>query len=634
MRKRLISIYIIGILAFSVYGCARTVENSFAADMESTVNAAEQEEQTTDSSMLQKEPGPEEESEYDYFNTYLPILAEYERAWEDETYNIEELQDVAGVFITLTDAKFRLGTKEKDYTLYYSMSDLMGDGMEELIIGIRGEDGIAPCFLYTGNGERVHMTDSRAWSDLVEKPTILYENGIVESTESIEYGMCRYNFYQLSIVYTSPRWVGRKELINRYFYIEDSENGTRYYKGDIVNPVTEEEFWNGIGDYESMPQIKLDWHILEGFWEPDEKDTETIVVGEERRQSEKAESEGGAESAVIEATASKEEQSEDEAEPRKDEPITVVTKMTEYYSDGSVGYQYEYEYDSAGNEVKQITYYSDEGIDGWSEYEYDSAGNEVKFISYLADGRVADWDESKYDSAGNKVMWIRYKADGSIERWYGYEYDSAGNMVKDISILPSGWVGNWYAYEYDSTGNKVKYIRYDSDGRVDHWGEYEYDDAGRLIKETSFTDNTNFYWYEYEYDSAGNKVKEVVYKKSDGDILRWDEWEYDSAGNRVKWIGYEADGSIRYWEEYEYDSAGNEVKHTWYEADGSIRYWGEYEYDSAGNLMSGIGYYGNGSVEGWNENKYEYDSAGNLTKKIEYEPNGRTEYEYITITPQ
>ena len=608
MRKGLISVCIAAILVCSIFGCARTAEETLVADTESIADAVEQVEQTTDSSVSQEESEPEEEIEHDYFNTYLPILAEYERAWEDETYTIEELQDVAGVFITLTDAKFRLGTKEKDYTLYYSMSDLMGDGVEELIIGIRGEDEIAPCFLYAGNGERIHITDSRIWSDLVEKPTKLYENGIVESTESIEYGMCRYNFYQLSFVYTSPREVGWKELLDRYFYIEDSENSIRYYKGDIANPVTEEEFWNGIGDYESMPQIKLDWHELEGFWELDEEIAGTTVIGEEHRQGEKEEAGDEAESAVIEAAASNDEEQKVEPETKKEESVTVVAKMTEYYSDGSVGYQHEYEYDSAGREVKRVTYYEDEGIDSWSENSYDSAGNEVKYISYFADGRVSGWIDRKYDSAGNTVMWISYNADGSIDKWYGYEHDSAGNTVKSISILPSGWVGNWYAYEYDSAGNAVKYIRYGSDGRVAHWGESEYDDTGKLVKETSYTDNTNFYGYEYEYDSAGNKVKEVVYKKSDGDILGWDEWEYDNAGNRVKWIEYEADGSIRYWEEYEYDSAGNETK------------W--------------IGYYGDGSVEWWHEYEYEYDSAGNLTKKIWYEPNGRTEYEYITITPQ
>ena len=296
---------------------------------------------------------------------YLPILEEYERAWEDETHTIEELQNVAGVFITLADAKFRLGTKEKDYTLYYSMSDLKGDGRKELIIGIRGEDGIAPCFLYTGEGERIHITNSRTRADLVEKPTILYENGIIESTECVKNGMYRYNFYQLNNLYTLLREIGRKELIDCYFYIEDSE----YYKGDTLNPVTEEEFWNEINDYKSMPQLKLDWHELEGFWEPDEDnpETTTTIIEEEHKQSEKVE----------------------DSESKKDEPVTVVVKETSYFSDGSIYDWKEYEYDSAGNKVKCTPCYPDGSVDYWreSEYEYDSVGNLTKKIEYEPDGR-------------------------------------------------------------------------------------------------------------------------------------------------------------------------------------------------------------------------------------------------------
>lgn len=570
MIKRLISVCSVVILLFGIYGCAQTVEETSVAETEnvseeeseSITDAAEQEEQAADSPVPQEEVEVEEEIEYDYFNTYLPILEEYERAWEDETYTIEELQNVAGVFITLADAKFRLGTKEKDYTLYYSMSDLKGDGREELIIGIRGEDGIAPCFLYTGEGERIHITNSRTRADLVEKPTILYENGIVESIECVKNGMYRYNFYQLNNLYTLLREIGRMELIDCYFYIEDSENGTQYYKGDTSNPVTEEEFWNGINDYKSMPQLKLDWHELEGFWEPDEDnpETTTTIIAEEHRQSEKAE----------------------DPESKKDEPVTVVAKETFYESDGSIDYCYEYEYNSAGNKVKCTPYYSDGSNGYWYEYEYDSAGNMVKDIRYLDDGRAAHWSEWEYDNMGNEVMWIRYKSDGSIEDCYGYEYDSAGNKVKSI------WFGHdvssyyWDEWEYDSAGREVKYIRYFYNGKVSSWSVYEYDAAGKLMKETWYNDSINFYWEEYEYDSAGNRTKSITYKKSDGTV--YSESEYDSAGNMTKYITYNADGSIGYkfegeysedyWCEYEYDSAGNLAKKIEYEPDG--RY--EYEY--------------------------------------------------------
>ena len=561
MIKRLISVCSVAILLFGIYGCAQTVEETSDAEAktvseeetESITDTAEQEELAADIPVLQEEAEVEEEIEYEYFNTtYLHILEEYERAWEDETYNIEELQNVAGVFITLADAKFRLGTKEKDYTLYYSMSDLKGDGIEELIIGIRGEDGIAPCFIYTGEGERIHITNSRTRADLVEKPTILYENGIIESTECVKNGMYRYNFYQLNNLYTLVD-IGRKKLIDCYFYIEDSENGTHYYKGDSLNPVTEEEFWSEINDYKSMPQLKLVWHELEGFWEPDEDNPETTatIIAEEHRQSEKAE----------------------DSESKKDEPVTVVAKETVYDPDGIIDY--------------------------WYENEYNSAGNMVKHIYYLDDGRAASWSKWEYDNMGNEVMWIRYKYDGSIEDCYGYEYDSAGNKVKSIWFGHNVSSYDWDELEYDSIGNAVKYIGYFSDGKVSKWGEYEYDDARKLMKKTWYNDSINFYWTEYEYDSGGNRTKSITYKKSDGTIRSWYEYAYDSEGNMTKCIEYNPDGSIKDSSEYAYGSVTHWIEDE-HEYD-TITYCVEDEYDSAGNLTKKIEYESDGS-----RREYEY----------------------------
>ena len=195
MMKRIVSVCIIGILACNIFGCAQTVKDTPAEETampeegleqseetQPTPDVAEPEGQITDSPVPQDEPEPEKEIDFDGSDTHRFILAEYERAWEDETYTVEEWQDVAGVFMTLSDPKLNA----EDYTLYYSISDLSGDGTEELIIGVQGEDRIAPCFLYTDGGERIHMTSSRAESNLVNIPTILYENGIIESTDYVK----------------------------------------------------------------------------------------------------------------------------------------------------------------------------------------------------------------------------------------------------------------------------------------------------------------------------------------------------------------------------------------------------------------------------------------------------------------
>ena len=582
MQKRLLSVYIITIVAFVSNGCSQTDADISVAETEPITNAAERDEQITDSTVLQEESESEKDIDHVVFNTYRSILEEYGRAWEDEAYTIEEWQAVAGVFKTLTDAKFQLETKEKDYELYYCMSDLTGNGAEELIIGVQDGNGIAPCFLYSAYGERIHITDSRTGDNLTEKPTILYENGMVESTECIRNGMYRYNFYQLS------KDSGEMKKIDQYFYIEDSENGTQYYRRDMGNTVTEEEFWNGIGDYESMPQMELDWNKLECFWESEEKD----------------------------------------------EPLTVMSKKIRFDIDGSVHMWEEYEYDSAGNMTKYTGYLGGDGSFWFGhEYEYNSKNKLTKDTYYGADGDIEYRNEYEYDHTGNQVKHIRYDPDDSIHMWEGYEYDSAGNQVKYTSNNADDSIRYWEEYRYNGAGNQVKCTRYDADGNINYWYEYEYDSTGNQTKTIEYRKSGDIAsWYEWEYDSAGNMTK-----KNDN-FQFVDEYEYDDAGNQTKHSHY-SDGRLHMWAVYEYDSAGNQTYGTTYNADGSIQSTQKYEYDARGNKTRAAYDYiygiptGHESEHEW-EYIWEYDSMGNLTKYMEYwwgEVFDRYEYEYITI---
>ena len=52
-------------------------------------------------------------------------------------------------------------------------------------------------------------------------------------------------------------------------------------------------------------------------------------------------------------------------------------------------------------------------ISGSYEYEYDSAGNQIKEIYYNATGRVVYRYECEYDDAGNQTKEILYDEDGN-----------------------------------------------------------------------------------------------------------------------------------------------------------------------------------------------------------------------------
>ena len=228
--------------------------------------------------------------------------------------------------------------------------------------------------------------------------------------------------------------------------------------------------------------------------------------------------------------------------------------------------------------VRVANYRFDGSVGSGTEYEYDTAGNQIKDIKYNSDGSVSRWYECEYDAAGNPIKRTSYNSDGSVSYWEKYEYNSAGNQIRETLYSTDGSVSNWTEYEYNSAGNPIKETHYISDGSVSRWIEYEYNSAGNQIREASYSsDNNASNWTEYEYNSAGNPIKETHYK-SGGSIDYWTEYEYNSAGIRIKDTKYDSDGGIDYWTESEYDTAGKQIKKTYYNSGGKVSSWSEYEY--------------------------------------------------------
>ena len=89
-----------------------------------------------------------------------------------------------------------------------------------------------------------------------------------------------------------------------------------------------------------------------------------------------------------------------------------------------------YEYDGAGNKIRDTRFKDDGSLDHWRESEYDLSGNEIKHVMYNENGIVTGWTEHEYDDAGNEVKYIRCSCygDGSLQEWH--EYDAAGEMTQ------------------------------------------------------------------------------------------------------------------------------------------------------------------------------------------------------------
>ena len=316
-----------------------------------------------------------------------------------------------------------------------------------------------------------------------------------------------------------------------------------------------------------------------------------------------------------------------------DAPMDMLLRNPEYT--GKIGYICEY--DPITVMSKEIYFNADGSIDYWKENEYDSAGNQTKVNFYNPSDGIIRWDEREYDNAGNRTKANGYYGDGSFYYRVEDEYDSAGNLTKETTYDADGSIHFWHEYEYDNAGNRTKSTGYEDDGSNTGWIEWEYDGSGNMTKEIQYSADGSIYgwWYKYEYDSAGNMTKEIHYN-NDGSIHYWYEYEYDSTGNMMKRSHHNADGVIdNYAEwEYEYDSARNMTKEIMYRDDGSRFLVTEYEYDGRGNKTKETVYHP--GDEAHRQTEWEYDNMGNLTKYMEYrqgEIDIWHEYEYITITP-
>ena len=299
---------------------------------------------------------------------------------------------------------------------------------------------------------------------------------------------------------------------------------------------------------------------------------------------------GGSDATEMDASAktSKEEASDNSGKGNAGTEIRYTRNL-----DGSISGYTEYEYDSAGNNVKLTNYSSNDNILNLYEYEYDSAGNKIKEIGYFY-GDLSY--ESEYDSAGNIIKQITYDSDGSISHYaeIKYEYDSTGSSSKGIAYNEDGSRENgWVECEYNSAGKLIKITSYEEDGGSNSSQEAEYDSAGNLIKITIHNPNMNS---EVEFDSTGKpiKAKSVVNNELG---YGGTEYEYDSAGNQTKATKYNADGRF-YLGNFEYDNKGNLTiaKVTYCEKDGSIDHWEEYEYDGDGNQINVTKYNAGGSI--------------------------------------
>lgn len=309
------------------------------------------------------------------------------------------------------------------------------------------------------------------------------------------------------------------------------------------------------------------------------------------------------------------------------DPLRIIT----YDVDGTIisEMRYEYEYDAAGNKVREMNYMDDVLFGEW-EYGKNSAGDIciLKETHYFEDGSK---DTTEYDEAGNVTSSAYYDADGSVGLAYAYEYSEDASWIGEKEYSGEKLAAE-RAYMVDEDGMQklLTEVLYNEDGSR---SATEYDLYDNVIIEISYDKDGNVEMdrrHEYTYDENGNRTMAKTY---DNGVLVEEVEYFSGSDDEGSWemsgktTTYHADGSktvsdrdleLTWSSEITYDAAGNVVN--------ELRY--EYAYDEDGDQLTGKTYENGVLTE---ESQAIVDESGETTGLLitAYGEDGtKTVYEY------
>ena len=216
-------------------------------------------------------------------------------------------------------------------------------------------------------------------------------------------------------------------------------------------------------------------------------------------------------------------------------------------------------------------------------YEYDGAGNVIKEAEFGINDAPAGYNSYEYDDKGRKTLLVSYMAvndeEYSEEYRTSYEYDESGKLIKAVSTM-DGKTVSVTEYEYKN-GLCVSENNYEGESFVISEYKYEYDDSDRISRcvridhiEGDTTEN------RYTYTSDGLLLADLSYG-TDGKVISRTEYSYDDKGNAVKLSVYNAMGEpmSSTSKEYTYDDLGNIKRCVVTHSDGSKGTTTEYKWE-------------------------------------------------------
>ena len=175
-------------------------------------------------------------------------------------------------------------------------------------------------------------------------------------------------------------------------------------------------------------------------------------------------------------------------------------------------YQWTYEYDERDNPVRTV-YESSSGNKKLTlcEYEYDEAGNAIKETSYIGDPdggddkELSEWTESSYDEENRVTESTTYDRDGvvQVKTKTEYTFDDEGNMTTTIHYQDDDAV-MWFVTNKEGIQIGGGY-QSSPNSEYQMTSDFEFDEKGNYIRTTDYDKNGNIIFYttwEYEYETG------------------------------------------------------------------------------------------------------------------------------------
>lgn len=218
--------------------------------------------------------------------------------------------------------------------------------------------------------------------------------------------------------------------------------------------------------------------------------------------------------------------------------ILVYEKSTYTFSDGKTSVT-DYIYDEEGRCTSEKTLNSSGSISSF-EYQYDEAGNLLKEIENMSDGRVfiTEFIYGNYGCIKEEHSSLHQDYKYTTE----YEYDDGGRCIKEITTDSDGDVDT-VDYHYDSAGNLLK-AYYSRSWGGDAFIEYFYDSESMCVEERHWfaQDETPYETVEYVRNGTGEWTVRVS-KDRGGNVEKTMQNFYDDYGNRYKYTITDSEGS-------------------------------------------------------------------------------------------